>query len=313
MLAGQLAQLGEEPRARQQRLGVPEHRLHDDRRDAFALALEHPSERLDVVEGHRDDGLRDDLRDPAALHEAERIVAFAQLGGLVGRGERVVMDPVVATFELDDPVATGEGARDAHGVHRRLGARDGQAGHLAEGQLGDQLAGLDLVLARQAEADAAREALDDVGIDPLVGVAEDGRAIAHAQVDVLVAVEVPDASTLAALDVDRVVAPDPEVGVGTAGHRAQRALIELRLSPAGEGCQGMRGHVGSSSRTPRFPAPMPANRRLIRGRSYQTRTSRRPPLTTRCGPCRASSGLSCTDDRRLHRRAARCPARPGGC
>ena len=106
--------------------------------------------------------------------------------------------------------------RHAHGVHGGLGARGGQAGHLAEGQLGDQLAGADLVLAGEAEADAQAHALVDVVVHARVGVAEDDRPVAHAQVDELVAVDVPDAAALAAIDVDRVLTPGTEVGVRAA-------------------------------------------------------------------------------------------------
>ena len=87
------------------------------------------------------------------------------------------------------------------------------------GQLADELHRPDLVLAREAEADAAAHPLVDVVVDPRVAVAEDHRAVAHAQVDVLVAVDVPDQAALAAVDVDRVLAPGPEVRVGAAGHR----------------------------------------------------------------------------------------------
>ncbi len=173
------------------------------------------------------------------------IVPVAELRRFVRRDQGVVVHAVVLALELDDAVTPRERPRHAHGMHRGLGARDGQAGHLAEGHLGDQLAGLDLVLARQAEADASREPLDDVRIDALIRVPEDGRAVAHAQVDELVAVQVPDAGALATVDVDRVGVPDPEVRVGATGHRAQRATVELGLALAREGSGWLHGHAGS--------------------------------------------------------------------
>ncbi len=64
--------------------------------------------------------------------------------------------------------------------------------HVAEGHLADELRHRDLVLAGQAEADATAHPLVDMVVHAGVGVAQDGRAVAHAQVHELVAVEVPD-------------------------------------------------------------------------------------------------------------------------
>ena len=147
--------------------------------------------------------------------------AIAQLGHVVGRDadQRVVVDAVVLALELHDLVAAGVGPRDAHRVHRRLGAGHGHPGLVdPAGQLLDQLHRPDLVLRGEREADALAHPLVDVVVDPLVAVTEDDRAVAHPQVDVLVAVHVPDHAALATVDVDRVLAPGPEVRVGAAGH-----------------------------------------------------------------------------------------------
>ena len=72
--------------------------------------------------------------------------------------------------------------------------------------------------------------LVDVVVDAIVAVPEDHRAVAHAQVDVLVAVHVPDLAALAAVDVDRVLAPGAEVGVGAAGERLERPAVHLELA-----------------------------------------------------------------------------------
>ena len=94
----------------------------------------------------------------------------------------------------------------------------------------------------------AAHPLVDVVVDASVAVSEDDRAVAHAQVDELVAVQVPDEPTLAAIDVDRVVAPRPEVRVGAAGHVLQRAPIELVLAVSrdrrGRVGDGLGGHEG---------------------------------------------------------------------
>ena len=89
-------------------------------------------------------------------------------------------------------------------------------------------------------------ALVDVVVDPLVAVAEDHRAVAHPQVDELVAVDVPDLAALAAIDIDRAFAPGPEVRVGATGQRLERAPVQRRLGVAADRGRGpgggFRGH-----------------------------------------------------------------------
>src|SRR4029079_15748794 len=147
--------------------------------------------------------------------------------------QRVVVDAVVLALELHDAVAAGVGPRDAHRVHRRLGAGDGHpdlvdpAGHLL-----DQLPRLSLVLRGEREADALAHPLIDVVVDAVVAVAQDDRAIAHPQIDELVAIDIPDVSALAAIDVDRVVAPGTEVRIGPTGERPLCARVHRGLDLA---------------------------------------------------------------------------------
>ena len=197
------------------------------------LALEQAAQEVDVVVAGRDDRLGDRVRDAPAPAQRDRVLLVAQLAHVVGpdADQRVVVDAVVLALELHDLVATGEGARDPHRVHRRLGA-----GHRHPGlrdprvELLDELHRPDLVLAGEREADAEPHPLVDVVVDALVAVAEDHRPVAHAQVDELVAVDVPDPSALAAVDVDRVVAPGAEVRVGAARQRprARRYIASWR-------------------------------------------------------------------------------------
>ncbi len=250
-LLGQRAHRLVEARLGQDPLGVAEDRLDDDRRDLLAALLEQAAEPLDVVVAGRDDRVGDGVRDPAAPGQPDRRVGVAELGHVVGRDadQRVVVDAVVLALELHDLVATGEGPRDAHRVHRRLGARDRHPDLVdPAGQLLDELHGLDLVLRGEREADALAHPLVDVIVDPLVVVAEDDRAVAHPQVDVLVAVDVPDATALAAVDVDGVLAPGAEVRVGPTGQRPQGTLVHRRLGGASEGGRraggGLGGHGG---------------------------------------------------------------------
>ncbi len=240
------ARLGHDP------LGVAEDRLDDDRRDLLAARLEQPAQRLDVVVAGRDDRVGHRVGDAATPGQADRRVRVAELGHVVGRDadQRVVVDAVVLALELHDPVAAGVGPRDAHRVHRGFGAGDGHPDLVdPAGQLLDQLHRLDLVLRGEREADALAHPLVDVVVDPLVAVAEDDRAVAHPQVDVLVAIDVPDVPALAAIDVDRVVAPGPEVRIGATGERPHRALVHRGLGLAPERGVGAGGGLGGHAET----------------------------------------------------------------
>ena len=200
---------------------------------SLALALEQAAQEVDVVVAGRDDGLGDRVRDAPAPAQRDGVVLVAQLAHVVGADadQGVVVDAVVLALELHDLVATRERARDAHRVHRRLGAGHGHPGlRDPRVELLDELHRPDLVLAREREADPQAHPLVDVVVDALVAVAQDHRAVAHAQVDELVAVDVPDAAALAAVDVDRVLAPGPEVRVRAARQRPQRAAVRRQLA-----------------------------------------------------------------------------------
>ena len=243
-------------------LRVAEDRLDDDRRDVVALALEQPAQEVDVVVAGRDDRVGHRVRNAAAPGEAYRVVLVAELAHVIRRDadQRVVVDPVVLTLELHDLVAPGVRPRHAHRVHRRLGAGHRHA-RLVDpaGQLAQELDRADLVLGRERERHALAHALVDVVVDARVAVAEDHRAIAHAQVDVLVAVDVPDETALAAVDVDGVLAPRPEVRVRAPRQDLRRATVRLELAGSvqrrsgGEG--GLGGHEFSVGRTPRIAGP----------------------------------------------------------
>ena len=148
------------------------------------------------------------------------------------------------------------------------------------GQLARSSFAADLVLRGQREADPAPHALVDVVVDAVVGVAEDDRSVAHPQVDVLVAVDVPDPAALAAVDVDGVLAPGSEVGIRAAGqtwrHAATVAIWPLSGPPrgaraAGSGAMippsagGRDPTVHSGRRRRRRPAWPPRAGRVSRG------------------------------------------------
>ena len=104
-------------------------------------------------------------------------------------------------------VAAGEGAGQAEGGHRRLGAGVDEADHLHGGdRLADQAGELDLQLGGGAVGGAALDGGGDDAGDGGVGVAEDERAVGADVVDVGVAVDVEDARAAAEGDDRRLAA-----------------------------------------------------------------------------------------------------------
>ena len=114
------------------------------------------------------------------------------------------MVAVVRAFDLHDHVAARRRACDADGVHRRFGTGVGEA-HLVEPEAPAELLGeRDGHLGRGGEVRArARGALDRLD-DLRVGVPDDVAAEPAVEVDVLVAVDVPQVPAHAPRHVDRV-------------------------------------------------------------------------------------------------------------
>ena len=168
------------------------------------VLCERPGDRLAIVPGN-DDGRRRLRRgDPGAAGHAERRQAGA------GVGEQAVGVAVVGTGELDDDLAAGDGAGEAHGAHRRLGAGAGHPHHLGRGNAGDDLLGqLDLGRGRGAVARPPLRRLDHRRDHRRLGVTEDQRSPGPDPVEVAVAVDVDQLAALAALDEDRLAADLP--------------------------------------------------------------------------------------------------------
>ena len=94
---------------------------------------------------------------------------------------------------------------------------------------------------------------------------EDDRAVAHPEIDVLVPVQVPDPAAFASIEIDRVVAPGPEVRVRAAGKTPQRPRVHFLLPGPLEGGSrkggGFGGHDRSTMRLIDAPATGAASAR----------------------------------------------------
>ena len=180
--------------------------FHDHARGQATLggqAINAALHRGRVVERHRDRHVDGGLRDARAVGERLVVLAVADLVVLhTDRHHHGVVVTVVRAEDLQHGVAAGEGTRDADRVHRRLGARVGEA-PLGQAPASGKLVGNQhRVLRRHAKVRAEREALGDGVADGGVRVTLHHGAKAVVEVVVLVAVNVGDALARAGGDVD---------------------------------------------------------------------------------------------------------------
>ena len=114
-----------------------------------------------------------------------------------------VVVPVIGAEHLYDVVMARDCACDPDRAHRRLRARVGEAPAREPEAPGQFLGHHDRVLGGRGEVSAAPEAFAHRCSDGRMGVALEHRAEAVVKVEVLVAVDIPDALPLAVTEVDR--------------------------------------------------------------------------------------------------------------
>ncbi len=134
---------------------------------------------------------------------------------------------VVATVELQDPVASGRGARKADRGHRCFGAAGNQPDQLDAGErVDDPFRELDLALGRRPEGRALGRRRACRPDDLRMRVPEEQRTPRADEVDVPVPVDVDDVGTLATIEEARRASDRPERpdgGVDAAGDHRSRA------------------------------------------------------------------------------------------
>ena len=143
-----------------------------------------------------------------------------------GRGQQRIHVAVVAALELQDFGAAGVAAGQAHRRHGGLGAGVNHAHLIGRGARDDGLREQSLTLGGRAEAQATRSGLLHGLHNLWVRIAVNHRAIGANQVNVLVAVDVPQARARTALN-----------HASLATHGAKRA--HRRVHPA-------RNHLGGT-------------------------------------------------------------------
>ena len=177
------------------------------------------------------------------------------------------MVAVVRGLDLDDALTTGEAARQADRVERRLGAAVGEA-PLRLLEAARQLAcDDDVLLDRLREMRPAMQLRVDGRDDRRMRMADDHDAEAVVEIDVLVAVDVPDLAALAVVDEDRL----------------RRRVLERARHAAGDELRRFTylilGHVYRNRTGQQFAGPGEANAtleaaaaladKMARGRSEQ--------------------------------------------
>src|SRR5204863_439499 len=148
----------------------------------------------EIIEWRGDRQFGQSGRDAGRIRESESGDAGAS------PNEKRVAMPVITSVELEDRVALRHRARDANRAHRCLRTAGDEPNHLnVRHALDDELSEADLQLRRNAEARAATHRFLERCQDDRWRVSQHERAPRQHEVDVLVSIDVPNATALATL------------------------------------------------------------------------------------------------------------------
>ena len=196
--------------------------------DPALVLLQRALEGVQVVERHDLRQLDEVGRQAQRLRHRDRMVVVADLvaGGRHRHHHGVVM-AVVAALDLEQHVAAGVGAHQAHGVERLLGARVAEPPQRQAEALLQVLGRDDRLLRRLGEVRAPSDAVGHGRHDLGMRVADGHRPVAVVEVDVLVAVDVDHLRPVALGQVDRVRVGRLPARRDAAGQRLPRPLGHL--------------------------------------------------------------------------------------
>ncbi|CAB3969489.1 hypothetical protein BCO9919_03787 [Burkholderia cenocepacia] len=155
----------------------------------------------------------------------------------VRRGERAVGMAVIRMREHHDLVAPGHGAREPHRGHDGLGAGVRERHAIEAGHAGKARGDFTDEAGARAQFERALPFPGDLLLDEIRRVAEQMHAEAHREIDVLVAVDVPQPRTGRAIADDRIQhllgrKAEADRGAAVGQHRARRLHRVLRFPGA---------------------------------------------------------------------------------
>ena len=173
---------------------------------------------LDIVERHHDHQIPYRRGDSGVSGYRRWMIARTDLVGL-GQHRHLhrVVVAVIAALDLDDQIASGQGAGKVDRVHGGLGAGVGEAPQRKVEATGQLTGYPDGVLGRLREVRAATHPVADRFDDRRMRMPGNGSAVAAVHVDVLVAVDVVDLRAAAVAHPDGLRLGDLPVGRRAAG------------------------------------------------------------------------------------------------
>ncbi|EJK92630.1 hypothetical protein UUU_06160 [Klebsiella pneumoniae subsp. pneumoniae DSM 30104 = JCM 1662 = NBRC 14940] len=227
------AQARQEFRLRRNAVHISGHRLDDDAGDLLRILLERRAHRGEVVISAGQGMFGEIGRDARRVRLAE-----GQRAG-TGFHQQAVGMAVVAAFELNDFVASGEAARQANGAHGGFGTGVHHPHHIhGRHQLGHQGRHFHFHFGRRAKAQAAGCRLDHRIANSRVVVAQHHRTPGTDIIDIGFPIHVIEVSAIRAFDKQRCAADAGESAhrrVNAAGDQFARSVVQIFRFAHGQG------------------------------------------------------------------------------
>jgi hypothetical protein len=210
--------------------------FYDDGGDVVGVGAEEVGGGVEVVVG----GDEDVVFDPGCAGSGG--VAVGEVAGLAvdHAGDADGMLSVVGAFETDDATPAGGGVSDAEAEEGGLGTGGDETDAFGAGaELEETFGEFDGAVVNGGEVGAIGGGLGGGGEDFGAGMAGEGGAPGHGEVEELPAIGIPDAGTGAALEDGDEFGWETEFSVGTGGEGEEGAF------PPGAGRAGLGGvHQG---------------------------------------------------------------------
>ncbi len=217
----------DEFRLRGNTTAIAEDRLDQHGGNGVVVLFENFFEAIGVVIWHLPEQLTDSLGNALAIGDDLRVLALVLHGLRISGPHGGVEQAVIGAFEGDIIVFAGIAAGEAQRSHYRFGAGIGETHQLSRGHhFLDQLGNCDFLLGAEREDGTDRLRLAGGSIHVRMAVAENGRTIAEAIIDIFVAINIPEAGALAVFHEHGLLfAPITEIRAHPERHVLHRLLV----------------------------------------------------------------------------------------